>query len=79
MMTNGDLKGWIFLIYPHTNNGSLFFLTTAFLFKNKLPEVPDRLMMDCFSPTFRRFFCPNIKVQTNVTIFTFDSLDLHYF
>ena len=44
MMTNGDPEGRIFLSYPHTNNGflicsclSLFF----FLFKNKLPEVPE--------------------------------------
>ena len=40
MMTNGDPEGQIFLSYPHTNNGFFFVLTTVFLFKNKLPEVP---------------------------------------
>ena len=41
VMTNGDLEGRIFLSYPHTNNGFFFLLTTVFLFKNKLPEVPE--------------------------------------
>ena len=41
MMTNGDPEGWIFPSYPHTNNGFFFLLTTAFLLKNKLPEVPE--------------------------------------
>ena len=36
VMTNNDLEGQIF----HTNNG-FFFLLTLFLFKNKLPEVPE--------------------------------------
>ena len=43
MMTNGDLKGQIFLSYPHTNNGSFFLLTTVFT--NKLPEVPEYAKM----------------------------------
>ena len=33
VMTNGDPKGWIFLSYPHTNNGLFFLLTTVFYFK----------------------------------------------
>ena len=41
MMTNGDHEGWIFLSYAHTNNGFFFLLTTVFLFKNKLPDVPE--------------------------------------
>ena len=41
VMTNRDLEGQIFLSYPHTNNGFFFLLTTVFLFKNKLPEVPE--------------------------------------
>ena len=41
MMTNGDPEARIFLSYPHTNNGLFFLLTTVFLFKNKLPEVPE--------------------------------------
>ena len=42
MMTNGDPEGQIFLSYPHTNNGFFFLLSTVFfLFKNKLPEVPE--------------------------------------
>ena len=41
MMTNGDPEGHIFLSYPHTNNGLFFLLTAVFLFRNKLPEVPE--------------------------------------
>ena len=41
VMTNGDTEGQIFLSYPHTNNGFFFLLTTVFLFKNKLLEVPE--------------------------------------
>ena len=41
VMTNGDTEGQIFLSYLHTNNGFFFLLTTVFLFKNKLPEVPE--------------------------------------
>ena len=41
VMTNGDPEGQIFLSYPHTNNEFFFLLTTVFLFKNKLPEVPE--------------------------------------
>ena len=41
MMTKGDPEGQIFLSYPHTNNGFFFLLTTVFIFKNKLPEVPE--------------------------------------
>ena len=41
VMTNGDPEGQIFLSYPHTNNGFFFLLTTAFLFENKLQEVPE--------------------------------------
>ena len=40
MLTKGDPEGQIFLSYPHTNNG-IFLLTTVFLFKDKLPEVPE--------------------------------------
>ena len=32
MMTNGDPEGWIFLSYPHTNNGFFSLLTTVFFF-----------------------------------------------
>ena len=47
MMTNGDPEGQIFLPYPHTNNGIFFLLTTVFffLFKNKLPKVPQYAKM----------------------------------
>ena len=31
-MTNGDPEGWIFLSYPHTNNGFFFLLTTVFIY-----------------------------------------------
>ena len=31
VMTNGDPEGWIFLSYPHTNNG-LFSCSPLFLF-----------------------------------------------
>ena len=41
MMTNGDPWGRIFLSYPHTNFRFFFLLTTVFLFKSKLPEVPE--------------------------------------
>ena len=42
MMTNGDLEGWIFLSYPHKNNGFFFLLTTVvFFIVNKLTEVPE--------------------------------------
>ena len=41
MMTNSDTEGQIFLSYPHMSNGFFFLLTTVFLFKNKLPEVPE--------------------------------------
>ena len=48
MMTNGDLKGRIFLTYPHTNNGfflarTLFIYLIIYLFikKHKLLEVPE--------------------------------------
>ena len=41
MMTNNDPEGQIILSYPHTNNGFFFLLTTVFLFKNKLPGVPE--------------------------------------
>ena len=32
VMTNGDTEGWIFLSYPHTNNGFFFLLTTVFIY-----------------------------------------------
>ena len=32
VMTNGDPEGWIFLSYPHTNNGVFFLLTTVFIY-----------------------------------------------
>ena len=47
MMTSDDPWERIVLSYPHTNNGLFFLLTTVFvlflffLFKNKLPEVPE--------------------------------------
>ena len=42
VMTNSDPEGQIFLSYPHMNNGFFFMLTTGvFIFKNKLPEVPE--------------------------------------
>ena len=45
VMTNGDPEEQIFLSYPHMNNGFLFLLTTVFLYKNKLPEVPEYAKM----------------------------------
>ena len=47
VMTNGNPEGWIFLSFPHTNNGLFFLLTTVFiyLFQNKLPEVPEYAKM----------------------------------
>ena len=42
VMTNSDPMGWIFLSYPHTNNGFFFLLTTVF---NKLPEIPEYAKM----------------------------------
>ena len=39
----------------------------------------DRLMMDCFSPTFRRFFCQNIKTKKKTEKNIFFIVDLHYF
>ena len=36
VMTNGDPEGWIFLSYPHTNNGFLFLLTTVFIYLFKI-------------------------------------------
>ena len=41
MMTKGDPEGQIFLSYPHTNNGFFSCSPLFFLFKNKLPEVPE--------------------------------------
>ena len=41
VMTNDDPVGQIFLSYPHTNSGFFILLTTVFLFKNQLPEVPE--------------------------------------
>ena len=41
VMTNGDPEGWIFLSYRHTNNVFFFLLTTDFLLRNKLQEVPE--------------------------------------
>ena len=43
VMTNSDREGQIFLSHPHTINGFCFLLTTVFiyLFRNKLPEVPE--------------------------------------
>ena len=35
----------------------------------------DRLMMDRFSPTFSKFFCPSVKSPKNVKILTFYTLD----
>ena len=32
MMTNGDPEGWIFLSYPHMNNGLFLLLTTVFIY-----------------------------------------------
>ena len=47
VMTNGDPEGRIFLSYPHTNNGFFFLLTAVFfIFKNKLPEVPESISHD---------------------------------
>ena len=53
MKPNGDREGWIFLSYPHTNNGFFFLLTTGFiiffiiiyLFLTKLAEVPENAKM----------------------------------
>ena len=30
VITNGNPEGWIFLFYPHMNNGFFFLLTTVF-------------------------------------------------
>ena len=32
VMTNGDLEGQIFLLYPHKNNGIFILLTTVFIY-----------------------------------------------
>ena len=32
VMTKGDTEGWIFLSYPHMNNGFFFLLTTVFIY-----------------------------------------------
>ena len=32
VMTNSDPEGWIFLSYPHTNNGLFFLLITVFIY-----------------------------------------------
>ena len=32
VMTNGDRVGWIFISYPHRNNGFFFFLNTVFIY-----------------------------------------------
>ena len=57
MMTHGDTERRIFLsyMYPHTNNGFFFLLTTVFIylfihlfisiFYDKLPEVPEYAKM----------------------------------
>ena len=52
VMTNGDPEGRIFLFYPHMNNGFFFLLNTVFfiylviyVFKKKLPEVPEYAKM----------------------------------
>ena len=49
MMKIGDSEGWIFLSYPHTNNGFFLLLATVYLyiylFENKLPEVPEYAKM----------------------------------
>ena len=45
-MTKGDPEEWIFISYPHRNNGFFFLLTTVFLlFQNKLPEIPEYAKM----------------------------------
>ena len=49
VMTNGDPEEQIFLSYPHTNNGFFFLLTTVFLIKNKLPQVPEYPIRDTIS------------------------------
>ena len=36
VMTNGDPESWVFLSYPHTNNGFFFLLTAVFFFSLKL-------------------------------------------
>ena len=51
MIANGDAEGWIFLSYPHKNNGFFFLLTTVFLFQNKLPEVPEYAKMQFYMLT----------------------------
>ena len=40
VMTNGDPEGWIFLSYPHTNNGS-FSCSPLFFILKKLPVVSE--------------------------------------
>ena len=41
VMTNGDPEERIYLSYRHMNNGLFFLLTTVFLFKIQLSEVPE--------------------------------------
>ena len=41
VMTNSDPEGQILRSHRHTNNGFFFLLAAVFLFKNKLPEVPE--------------------------------------
>ena len=48
MITNGDPEGRILLSCPHRNNGFFFLIIIVFfiyLYKNKLPEVPEYAKM----------------------------------
>ena len=86
MMTNCDPDGRIFLSYPHTNNGLFFLLTTTvfiylsiYLFKNKLPEVPEYDKRQCHMMTLLyvlgkiasmgkiRFSIPGKKSQISIS------------
>ena len=42
VMINGDPEGWIFLSYPHMNNGFFFLLAAVFIFYLSILEYASR-------------------------------------
>ena len=47
VMTNGDPEGWIFLSYPHTNNGFFFLLITLLFIYFKISLQKSLNMLRC--------------------------------
>ena len=65
-----DSQGWIFLSYPHTNNGFFFWFWFTgpgfiylyiYLFQNKLAEVPEYAKMQFHMKTLLRYPYPVCK------------------